>query len=809
MTTALKIAWREARASSARFAFVVMAVALGVGALTGVRGFSRAFKELLVREARTLLAADLTVRVFALPSEEQVRGLAALQARGIEWTQISETFSMVTSPAVSDPLMVSIKAVDPARYPFYGSLTVEPAGKLTDDAAFVAADVLERLRARVGDPIVVGGQTLRIAGVVVAEPDRMTGSLNIGPRLMITREALERTGLLRIGSRAVQRFLFRLPAGADVAGARRDVARVFPEARIIDHRESHPLITSGLDRATMFLSLVTLIALIVGGIGVGTAMHAHVQGKLDSIAIMKSIGARSSQVIGIYVLQTLMLGLLGGLLGVGAGLAVQAAFPALIRTYFQVTPEVSLDILTAGQGLLAGVLTTLVFTLPPLLAIREVKPNLVLRRDVEPARRSRLWVANIVATVLIVSAVFGLALWLGSTVRIARTFVIGLVASLAALTAAGWLLLRVLRIVVQRWPMAPTMRHGIANVYRPGSHSTAVLTALGVGVMFTLTIYLLQVSVLADMRQRTPPGMPNVFLIDIAPQQRDAVVAIVRRHRGLEKEPAVISTVMAKFVAFDGKAINPRLSRPRAVMVRDDLKPGELSITEDTARGFGLKLGSVVEWDAFGRSVKTTVARLHQPEVGRLAGFVQYHVGAGGFEGLPSLSYAAARVRPSTVAALQRELYREYPTVTVVNTADVIERLEEVVGQIALVIRFISVFAIVAGVTILASSIAGTRFRRLREVVILKTLGATRRRIVRIFSTEFLILGAVAGLMGTLLASGFSLVLVKTFLKTEYRFEVWPNLAAVALTALVAVVTGWLASFRIPGRKPLEILRDE
>jgi putative ABC transport system permease protein len=784
-------------------------VALGVGALTGVRGFSEAFRYMLVKEARTLLAADMAFRVFALPTEQQVQALHDLGKRGVEWTQVSETFSMVTSPAVADPLMISVKAVDPNRYPFYGTLITEPAARLTSDSAFVAADVLDRLRARVGDEIVLGGEKLRIAAVITAEPDRMTGSLNIGPRVMITREALERTGLLRVGSRAVQRFLFRVPANADVSQIRRDVARAFPEARIIDYRESHPMITNGLDRATMFLSLVTLIALIVGAIGVGTAMYAHVQGKLDSIAVMKSVGARSSQVIRIYVLQTLMLGLLGGALGVLAGLAVQAFFPVLIRRYFQISPEVSLNLMTAGQGLLAGVLTTLLFTLPPLLGIREVKPNLVLRRDVEPPRRRRIWTANVLATILIVAAVFGLALWLGASVRIARTFVIGLVVSLIALAAAGWLMLRVLRFVVARWPLSATMRHGFANVYRPGSHATAVLTALGVGVMFTLTIYLLQGSVLADMRQRTPPGMPNVFLIDIAPQQREAVLAILKSDSGLEKEPAVISTVMAKFAMFDGKPINPRWSRPRAVMITPEMKAGEVSVAEETARDFGLRLGSVIVWDAFGRQVTTRVARLHKPEFGRLAGFVQYHAAPGSFEGLPSLSYAAARVRPGAVPALQRRVYDRYPTVTVINTADVIERLEEVVDQIALVIRFISVFAIIAGITILASSIAGTRFRRLREVVILKTLGATRRRIVRIFSTEFLVLGAVAGLMGTLLASGFSLVLVRSFLRTEYRFDLLPSVAAVVLTALVATATGWLASFRILERKPLEILRDE
>ncbi|HET8549520.1 MAG TPA: FtsX-like permease family protein, partial [Bryobacteraceae bacterium] len=276
-----------------------------------------------------------------------------------------------------------------------------------------------------------------------------------------------------------------------------------------------------------------------------------------------------------------------------------------------------------------------------------------------------------------------------------------------------------------------------------------------------------------------------------------------------EKQPEVISTVMARFASFDGRPVSPQLARPRPVMISADVNAGEMSLAEDTARAFRLGLGSIVEWEAFGRRIRTRVARLHHNEIGRLSGFVAYHVGAGPFEGLPSLSYAGARVRRDTVAALQRELYREFPTVTVINTADIIQRLEEVIDQIAVVIRFISAFAIIAGITILASSVAGTRFRRLREVVILKALGATRSRIVRIFSAEFLILGAVAGLMGTLLAGGFSLVLVRTFLKSEYRFEPLPNVVAVVLTAVVATATGWLASYRILGRKPLEVLREE
>ncbi len=213
--TALKIAWRESRSSPAKFLFVVMAVAIGVGAFTGVRSFSRAFRGTLASEARTLMGADLTVRVFALPTAEQAATLDQLEKRGVERTLVTETVSMVSSASVEEPLLVSIKAVDPSVYPFYGAVRLAPPGplaeKLSDATVVVSEDLLIRLRVNVRDVVRLGGQEFRVAGVVVEEPDRMTGSFNVGPRLMLTRGGLDRTGLITLGSRAAQRYLLRIP----------------------------------------------------------------------------------------------------------------------------------------------------------------------------------------------------------------------------------------------------------------------------------------------------------------------------------------------------------------------------------------------------------------------------------------------------------------------------------------------------------------------------------------------------------------------------------------------------------------------
>src|SRR5436305_1860404 len=238
-SVAVRIAWREMRASRAKFLFVILAVAIGVGSLTGVRGFSRSFRHMLLREARTLMAGDLTVRVFALPNDDQEAALRHLDALGVRRTWITETVTMAASAATPDPLLISVKAVDPAAYPYYGVVKLNPARPLREaldaNGVVVSEDLLARLNVRTGDTLRIGGQDFRIAGVMVSEPDRMTGSLNVGPRVMISRQGLDRTGLIGTGSRAAERYLFALPAGGpDVAEVRLALKQAFPEATISD-----------------------------------------------------------------------------------------------------------------------------------------------------------------------------------------------------------------------------------------------------------------------------------------------------------------------------------------------------------------------------------------------------------------------------------------------------------------------------------------------------------------------------------------------------------------------------------------------
>ncbi len=852
LRTAARIAWRETRSSMVKFTFVVLGVAAGVGALSGVRGFSQSFEGMLTREARTVMAADLTARQFVLPDADQTAQLDALAARGVERTLITETVSMASAPsqpadaaAEAAPVLVSIKAVDPSKYPYYGAVKLDPdmplQQALMPDTVIAGEDLLIRLGVKVGQRIRVGGQDFRVAAAVISEPDRMSGSLNIGLRMMMSRETFERTGLMQIGSRAAQRYLFKLDAGAPtVEEARAAIKSALPESTVADFRQSHPIITAGLDRATVFLSLVSLIALIVGAIGVGMAMHAHLQQKMDHIAVMKSLGATSGEIMRIYTLQTLMLGLAGGVGGVLVGRGVEQVFPALINKLFQIDAPVTWHIEAAAQGIAAGILTTLLFTVPPLLAIRKIRPALILRRDMPEAklpwaRRLGEMKPALAAGAMILAGIGVLAAWLAESPRVGGYFAGALSVSLLLLAVVATALLKGIRAFVKRtpWRIPALTRQGLANLYRQGNQAQAILVALGLGVMFTLTVYLVQNSLVKEIIATAPPEMPNVFLVGVTEAQTGPLKELIAKQAGVLGAPVLGPAVAARLVSIDGvpvtdhqvDGVRRRFTNTRSVTWEAEqpsdvsviqggwwakgTKEPVVSIEEDAAKTLEIQVGAMLELAASGKTIRARVVALHRVEAMRATPSAEFVFNPEALAGLPVVYYGGVRMQPSSVGALQRAVFEKYPTITVVNIADALAIAQQVVDQIALVIRFLSGFAILAGAIILAASVAGTRFRRVREVVILKTLGATKGHVQRVFSIEFLTLGGVAGLLGALLAAAFSSLVLKRLLDAKFQFDFLATGVAIVGTALLANLSGWLASFRILRQKPLEVLREE
>jgi putative ABC transport system permease protein len=843
--SAAKIAWRELQASRAKFLFVILSVAIGVAALTGVRGFSDSFQKTLLGEARTIMAADLSARMFRQPTPQEEQQLNVLASRGIVRTEVSDTVSMVSSPGDPVPLLVSLKAVDPQQYPFYGTVLLEPAGNLrqvlTDATVVVADDLLIRLHTQVGANLKIGDSNFRIAAILVREPDRMSSGMGLGPRVMMTQNALEKSGLLQQGSRSGERFLFKLSSNSgSIATVRARLEQVLPDAQVTDFRESNPALTDGLKRSTGLLSLICLVAMVLGAVGVAMAMRAHLQQRVEVLAIMKSIGARSSDILRIYLFQTVLLGLVGGLIGVCLGLGVEWVFPTLLGKFLPLHLDLRLPWHSALAGLGTGILTTVLFCLPPLLQIRSVRPNLVLRRMVEEPSTQRGWRTRLrqskaqwIIAIVILLGLGGIAAALSDSVVVGRWFAGALCALLAVILAVAALTLRVLRAFLARTRMhlQSAVRHGLANLYRPGNQSAAVLAALGVGVMLILTVFLMQHGVIGEMKLTSGPNLPNIFLVDISSKELDGVKHLLAQQPAIRGDVETLPSLAGRIISIDGTAADglklknypKRLLQTVSLTWSNALPEGStmaqgtwwdkddgqsLVVTEHIAERLQLHLGSRIVFTSNGRTMQTTVVAIIRHNGQHVYSRSEFILTPRALAGLPVVWYGAAHVDPQQVGAVQRALFNAYPTVTVINIADVIETIQGVVQQITIVVRFLAAFSILAGAVILASSIASTQFRRVREVVVLKTLGARRNHIAAVFSVEFMVLGLLAGLVGVIFANLLSRVLLN---RLDVAFHVEWLATGVALlgTAVLATVTGWAASFRILGQKPLQVLREE
>ncbi len=623
LQTASKIAWRDLRAAPAKFFFVTLSVAVGVAALSGVKGFGYAFQGMLLRNAKQLLAADVQGQTWNDPTPEQARRIESIGRHAGNITAVIETVSMARSSAQRVPQMIAVKGLDPAVYPFYGKLTLDPDRPLrellpNDSSIVVTPELLTRLRVKLGDAIRLGGQDFTITGTLVTEPDRLASGFGPGMRVLMSQTALDRTGLIQYGSRASRRYLIRLNPGAKLEPVREELKAALPRIFISDYREGSPAVGRAIDNTTTFLSLISLIALMVGSLGVAMAMHSHLQQRMDTIATFKALGARSGQIIRIYLVQTLWLGLLGGVIGVAIGAAVQSAFPVLMRRIFELLPEVPWDWTFSLQGMALGILATLFFTLPPLLNVRNVRPSLVFRRDMADAgsERGKHWrdkIPSLVGSALIVLGFIGIAAWLSNSLRMGLYFIAGLTFAVLVLWVLAAALLFAARRVVRglQRQLPSWLYHGFANLYRPGNQARSILVALGIGVMFTLSTYLLQRTVLQTVTSEGPGREGNLFLLDI--RDTGAISQLLKSQPGVTGKLQLVGYIVSRMLSKNGIPTEElhltklRKNQLQAVRITTasglpdglELKRGEwwppssaspqLAVSEDAARDFRLK----------------------------------------------------------------------------------------------------------------------------------------------------------------------------------------------------------------------------
>jgi putative ABC transport system permease protein len=448
------------------------------------------------------------------------------------------------------------------------------------------------------------------------------------------------------------------------------------------------------------------------------------------------------------------------------------------------------------------------------------------------ARRLQLGIS-----VIVIAALGAIAWALSDSAKVGTWFALIFTIALLVLLVLAAVALGALRFLLNRvrLRLPSFLRHGLSNLYRPGNQSAAVMAALGTGVMLILTVYLMQSTILRDIRETASPKLPNIFLIDVTTDEAAGVKAFFARQPGVSQVQGqsldLMPVVTGRFVSINGKTLDqlkgqhfPRRMLENAALSWADAPPAadkvtqgtwwsnanatELAVGEGVAQRLHLSVGSAAELEVGGMKRTLKVAAIYRADGQHLSARVEFVLPSGQLKNEPATWYGGAHIDPRQVAATERALFAAYPTVTVINIADVLERIESVVNQITFVVRFLAGFSIFAGLMILASSIASTRFRRMREAVVLKTLGATRMRIVRTFSVEFSVLGLLAGSVGVVFANVLTRVLLRK-LEVGFHIEWRATLIALVGTAVLATATGWIASYRILGLRPLEILREE
>jgi putative ABC transport system permease protein len=748
-------------------------------------------------------------------------------------TRVRELVAMAQAgPSVTQ--LVELKAVE-AAYPFYGTLVTEPAGALDTliggGRALVHESLLSRLGLRVGDHFRVGAAELTIAGVILREPDRAIGVFSLGPRVLIAAADLDRTGLIQPGSRVRYRTLFRLPDGGDAEAFRDRAAATLPIAqRVTTYTQAQPGLRRFWDQLTMYLGLTGLVALMVGGIGVAVSVSAFVSDKQATIATMKALGAGWRPLLMAYLLQTAALGLGGSLLGAALGSLIQPLLaPALTRL---LPIELTLTFSTRAvlRGLAMGVGVTLLYALWPLLRIRHVPPALILRREAEPRRPGpRPWLA----VVPIALGLAALALWQAGSWKIGALFAGGLAAALGLLALGARGVVALARRVPWR---GAAWRQGAANLHRPGSHAGPVLISLGLAVMLVVAIAVLESGLRAQMTDRSPDEAPAFFFIDIQPDQAAPFVRLVAA-QGATAPAELTPVVRARLAAINGAAISPTerarreetwaLTReyvltwaaapPRhntvvagrwwteAEAAREPL----ISVEEEIAGQLGVRPGDRLTFDVQGVPVTARVTNLRHVDWRSLASnfFVIFSPGA--LEGAPSTFIATVQTPPDREGPLQSAVVAELPNVTAIPVREVLERVRGVLDQIALAVRLVAAFSVVAGLVVMAGALAITRRQRLYQSVILKVVGATRGFVARVFAVEYVLLGAAAGVAGSALASALAWAVMRWAFDLPGRWAPGALLAGVLSAPGLALLVGLLGTRRLLGRRPLGVLRGE
>lgn len=835
----LKMAWRDSRKNRSRLFLFISSIILGIASLVAIKTFNQNLNRNIDRQAAQLLGADLELETNRSPSEEVLAFVDSIASLSIEVAKEQEFMSMVQFPEADGSRLIQVRAIQ-GSYPFYGTMETQPAsageafGKQAE--ALVDHTLMIQYEARPGDSIQLGLTKLSIAGHLMAQPGQSAVSGALAPSILVPLDQLEDSGLQQTGSRIGYKFYFKFSPGYEVDAL---VDRLHGRLTQLQLR-SETIQTNKEDTGRSFtdmaefMGLVGFIALLLGCIGVSSAVYIYVREKMVSVAILRCLGASSRQTFFIFLVQFACIGLLGGMAGALIGSLIQYLIPWVVQSFvpFELSSELSWSAVL--EGILVGLVISVLFALLPLVAVRNISPLQSLRVSDEPEGgwkdRARWGIYLLIAAFVILFAFSQLGKW-GQTL----IFSLGLgVIFLLFYSVAKALTYFIRRFFPKR--LAYLWRQGLANLYRPNNQTVVLLISIGLGTAMVATLFFVQEMLLQRIHVATDEKQANMLLFDIQPTQLEPI-----RQMTLDAGLPVVDQVPIVTVQLTG--INGRsareiladttiqgssrsINREIRATYRSEMTSTErlvdgkwvsqvekgdtaqVSLEAGYARRLGVGIGDQLEFNVQGISIPAIVSSTREVDWNQFSTNFRLVFAQGTIDEAPRFYVMMTNIEDAeTSARFQQQLVKSFPNISVIDINSVLKILGDLMQKIGFVIQFIGGFSILTGVIVLIASVRISKYQRIRENVLLRTLGASRRQIFIINLSEYFILGFLAALIGLLVATAIAGLLGSFLFEIRFVPPIGPMFVILFLVSLLTTVIGLLNSLVTLNRPPLEILR--
>ncbi|MCS5490367.1 ABC transporter permease [Algoriphagus limi] len=831
----LKMAFRDFRKNISRLMLFVSSIVVGIAALVAISSFGDNLTADIDNQAKELLGADLVLENNKPIGEQPIDSMATQMASEVNFA------SMVAFPETGASRLTQVRALE-GDFPFYGFLETIPASgdqnfRSGGKKALVEKILMAQFNAEVGDYIKVGNVEFEIVGELQGVPGQTGITATVAPAVYIPMDYLEETGLVQYGSRVEYNHYFQFAEGSDVEALIEPFEDEWEIERIdADTVEDRKRSTGrSFENLSNFLSLVAFIALLLGCVGVASAVNVFVKEKLASVAVLRCLGVSSRDVLLIYLFEILVMGLFGAIMGSVLGTLLQFILPAVFDEFLPVEVTVGVSWISIAFGIITGLFVSVLFALLPLLKVRNVSPMATLRPETADStilRDPYRW-AVVVGVILFI---WGFSFYLLNSLPLAIGFTGFVIFAFGILWGVGQLIMWAVRKFLPI-SLRYTIRQALANLYRPNNQTISLIATIGLGTAMISTLFFLQNQLLEEARFADKEDQPNLLMFDIQTPQLEAVKEKVTS-RGLRiiQEVPIVTMQLNEINGID-KRENEELpdeedysrwmyNREYRVTYRDTLietetlVEGELipvgargdsifvSLSTSFAEGNNLKIGDEIEFNVQGRPIKTYIGSFRNVKFNQVSTNFIVLFPNGVLEQAPKFHVIITRTKNDRESAeIQSEVVREFPNISVINLGVIVETLEDILSKISFVIQFMAFFSIATGILVLISSLIISKYQRMRESILLRTLGASSGTVKKINTLEYFFLGSLASLSGILLS------FIATWLLSLFVFEMsfrpaWTEalILYVGITGLT-IILGWLNGHKIINQPPMEILR--